>query len=37
MKYNIQYDKRCLKYLRRIDKKAQLRILKAINDLPYGY
>jgi mRNA interferase RelE/StbE len=36
MKYNIQYDKRCLKYLRRIDKKAQLRILKAIKDLPYG-
>lgn len=36
MKYNIQYDKRCLKYLRRIDKKDQLRILKAIKDLPYG-
>ena len=36
MKYNIQYDKRCLEYLRRIDKKAQLRILKAIKDLPCG-
>ena len=36
MKYNIQYDKRCLKYLKRLDKNTQLRIIKAINDLPNG-
>lgn len=36
MKYNILYDKRCLKYLKKIDKNTQLRILKAIKNLPYG-
>ena len=36
MKYNIQYDKRCLKYLKRLDKNTQLEIIKAINDLPNG-
>ena len=33
MKYNISYEKRCLKYLKRLDKNTQLRILKAINNL----
>lgn len=36
MKYNISYDKRCLKYLKKLDKNRQLRILKAINNLPLG-
>ena len=36
MKYNIKYEKGCLKYLKRLDKKTQLRILKAINQLPLG-
>ncbi len=36
MKYNIQYDKRCLKYLKKLSKDNQLRIIKAINELPIG-
>lgn len=36
MKYNIEYDKRCLKYLKKLDKDNQLRIIKAINELPFG-
>ncbi len=36
MKYNIKYEKGCLKYLKKLDKKTQLRILKAINQLPLG-
>lgn len=36
MKYNIKFDKRCLKYLQKLDKNMQLRIIKAINQLPLG-
>lgn len=36
MKYDIHYDKKCLKYLKRLDKNTQLRIIKAINSLPGG-
>lgn len=36
MKYNIKYEKGCLKYLKRLDKNTQLRIIKAINRLPSG-
>ncbi len=36
MKYKIQYNKKCLKYLKKLDKNNQLRIIKAINELPYG-
>ncbi len=36
MKYNIKYEKRCLKYLKRLDKNTQLRIIRAINQLPLG-
>jgi len=36
VKYNIKYEKGCLKYLKKLDKKTQLRILKAINQLPLG-
>jgi len=36
MRYNIQYNKRCLKYLKKLDRTNQLRIIKAINELPLG-
>lgn len=36
MRYNIHYNKRCLKYLKKLDKTNQLRIIKAINELPLG-
>lgn len=36
MKYSIGYDKSCLKYLKKLDKKNQIRIIKAINELPLG-
>ncbi|WP_281420479.1 type II toxin-antitoxin system RelE family toxin [Tissierella simiarum] len=36
MKYNIRYEKRCLKYLDKLDRNMQLRIIKAINQLPLG-
>lgn len=36
MRYNIQYEKKCLKYLKKLDKNTQLRIIKAINELPFG-
>ncbi len=36
MKYRIKYEKSSLKYLKRLDKNTQVRIIKAINDLPLG-
>ncbi len=36
MRYNIEYEKRCLKYLNKLDKNTQLRIIKVINELPLG-
>jgi len=36
MRYEIEYDKRCLKYLKKLDKNNQLRVIKAINALPLG-
>ncbi len=36
MKYEIKYEKRCLKYLKKLDRNTQLRIIKAINTLPDG-
>lgn len=36
MKYVIKYEKGCLKYLKRLDRGAQTRIISAINMLPYG-
>lgn len=36
MRYNIQYNKKCLKYLKKLGKTNQLRIIKAINELPFG-
>lgn len=36
MKYDIKYEKRCLKYLKKLDKNTQFRIVKAINELPLG-
>ncbi|MDD2480739.1 MAG: type II toxin-antitoxin system RelE/ParE family toxin [Lutispora sp.] len=36
MKYEIRYESRSIKYLKRLDNDTQLRILKAINGLPSG-
>ncbi len=36
MKYNIKYEKKALKYLKKLDKNTQLRIIKSINNLPLG-
>lgn len=36
MRYNTEYEKRCLKYLNKLDKNTQLRIIKVINELPLG-
>jgi mRNA interferase RelE/StbE len=36
MRYNIKYEKNCLKYLKKLDKNTQLRIIKSINQLPFG-
>lgn len=36
MKYSIEYEKRCLKYLKKLDKNTQLRVINAINELPLG-
>lgn len=36
MKYQIKYEKGCLKYVKRLSKNAQLRIVNAINQLPFG-
>ncbi|MDD2211729.1 MAG: type II toxin-antitoxin system RelE/ParE family toxin [Clostridia bacterium] len=36
MKYVIKYAKSCLKYLQKLDRITQLRIINAVNRLPYG-
>jgi mRNA interferase RelE/StbE len=36
MRYNIRYEKTCLKYLKKLDRNTQLRIIKSINRLPFG-
>lgn len=36
MKYDVTYEKQCVKYLKRLDKNTQIRILQAINRLPLG-
>ena len=36
MNYAIKYEKRCLKYLQKLDKNTQKRIIYAINFLPFG-
>lgn len=36
MRYKIKYEKKCLKYLKRLGRKTQLRIINAINLLPNG-
>lgn len=36
MSYSFRYEKRSLKYLKRLEKTAQLRIIRAINELPFG-
>ncbi|NLP17949.1 MAG: type II toxin-antitoxin system RelE/ParE family toxin [Firmicutes bacterium] len=36
MKYSIKYEKRCYKYLKRLTRNNQIRIIRAINNLPFG-
>lgn len=36
MRYNIKYEKDCLKYLKKLDRNTQVRIINAINQLPVG-
>lgn len=36
MKYKIRYEKDCLKYLKKLDRDTQVRIINAINQLPFG-
>lgn len=36
MIYKIRYEKDCLKYLEKLDKNMQIRIITAINQLPFG-
>lgn len=36
MIYKIKYEKDCLKYLKKLDRNTQIRILNAINQLPSG-
>ncbi len=36
MRYKINYEKRCLKYFKKLDRHTQLRIIKGINQLPLG-
>jgi mRNA interferase RelE/StbE len=36
MKYQIKYEKNCLKYLRKLERNTQVRIISAINQLPEG-
>lgn len=36
MRYAIKYEKGCLKYLKRLDRNTQKRIINAINMLPFG-
>jgi mRNA interferase RelE/StbE len=36
MRYNIKYEKECLKYLKKLDRNTQVRIINAINQLPFG-
>lgn len=36
MTYKIKYEKGCLKYLKKLDRNTQIRILNAINQLPFG-
>ena len=36
MRYKIKYEKDCLKYLKKLDRNTQVRIINAINQLPFG-
>lgn len=36
MRYRIKYGKKCVKYLQRLDRNTQIRIINAINQLPFG-
>ena len=36
MRFRIKYEKDCLKYLEKLDSSTQVRIIKAISQLPFG-
>lgn len=36
MKYDIKYEKNSLKYLKKLDRNVQIRIIRSINELPLG-
>ena len=36
MRYKIKYEKDCLKYLKKLDRNTQVRIINAITQLPFG-
>lgn len=36
MRYKIKYEKDCLKYLKKLDRNTQVKIINAISQLPFG-
>ena len=36
MRFKIKYEKDCLKYLEKLDRNTQVRIINAISQLPFG-
>ena len=36
MRYKIRYERDCLKYLKKLDRNTQVRIINAISKLPFG-
>lgn len=36
MRYSIKYQNKSLKYLNKLDRNTQIRIIKSINELPIG-
>ena len=36
MKCKIRYEKDCLKYIKKLDRNTQIRIIYAISQLPFG-
>jgi len=36
MRYKFKYEKNCLKYLKKLDRSTQVRIIMAISQLPFG-
>jgi len=36
MRFKIKYEKDCIKYLEKLDRNTQVRIINAISQLPFG-